>query len=104
MDYLAVGASIISAQASEQTSGFKKVLGMVHGISLLLLLVAGFGALAKLPGGGMGMWVIVKLVIWLGFGALPVFARKKPEMANTLIWLAIVLGGAAAYTALYKPF
>jgi hypothetical protein len=77
-----------------------------HGVAMLLLLVAGFGAVAKLGymKGGMPGWVIAKIVIWLLMGAAPVLIKKKPELAKGLFFGLAALGSAAAYIAGFKPF
>lgn len=80
-----------------------KLAGASHGIGLLLVLVSGFGMLAKLEV-GFPLWVIAKVLIWLIFGGIVVLIRRMPQQAAAL-WLALpVLGAIAAYLALYKPF
>ncbi len=79
-----------------------------HGIGLLLLLVAGFGMLAKLHPAAptvysyTAWWVIVKMVIWLALGALPVLAKKRVLPPCGVIAVALVLGGVAAYLGHFK--
>lgn len=78
-----------------------------HGIALLLIVVSGFGMLARLGlmhGWSFPLWVWIKLVIWLLLGAALVLARRMPQLAALWWWLFPLLGGAAAYLALYKPF
>ncbi|MEE8522688.1 MAG: hypothetical protein V3T72_02055 [Thermoanaerobaculia bacterium] len=85
------------------SGGSRKLAGITHGVGLLIILVSGFGLLAKL-GIGFPPWVWLKLVIWLVIAALLVLIRKMPQHA-TLFWFALpVLTGIAAYLALYKPF
>lgn len=80
-----------------------KLAGASHGIGLVLILVSGFGMLAKLQA-GFPLWVIAKVVIWLLFGGVIALIRRMPGQATTL-WLALpLLGAAAAYLALFKPF
>lgn len=77
-----------------------------HGIGLVILLVAGFGAIAKLKLSYTAPWVIAKLVIWLLLGALPVLVKRKVVSASTGVLIAVVLGGCAAYLGYLKalPF
>jgi hypothetical protein len=84
-----------------------KLAGATHGVALLLLLVAGFGAMARLglthdwafPG-----WVWAKLGIWLLLGAAPVLIRRGGARLATLWWwLLPLVGGLAGYLALAKP-
>ncbi|HEX2164693.1 MAG TPA: hypothetical protein VHM02_12150 [Thermoanaerobaculia bacterium] len=84
----------------------KKLAAATHGIALVLLLVTGFGALARLalsnPADWPG-WVWAKVVVWLALGAA-LAARRFPGAAGLFWWLWPVLGGVAAWLALYKPF
>ena len=70
-----------------------------------LILLAGFGLLAKLRMfGSIPGWVIVKLGIWSLLGVAAVPLRRKPEWRPWL-WPALpVLGGVAAWLAVTKPF
>lgn len=64
---------------------------MITGIASLLVLVSGFGLLAKLHGNQFSGWVIVKLVCWLGLSALAGIVYRKPELRKTLALVALVL-------------
>lgn len=76
----------------------------VHGITLLLVLVGGFGMLARLGvHGALPGWVIGKLVIWVLFGGSIALARRKVLPAGAFLVLITVLGGVAASLALWKP-
>lgn len=74
-----------------------------HGLGLILLLVSGFGMLAKLgilttlPG-----WIIGKLVIWLLLGGIVVLIKRKPELSYLTRPLVILLVTFAAYLAIFK--
>ena len=80
-----------------------KLTGMGHGIGMLLVLVAGFGMLAKLRLSASEPWVLGKLVIFLIFGALIAIPYRVPKAAKLLWVLMPVLGAVAAYLALHKP-
>lgn len=81
----------------------RRWIGMFHGIGLLLVLVAGFGMLAKaqLPIQG---WTITKLLIWVLLGGVGAVAARKRSAAGLLWVLTIVLAVSAAYLARFKPF
>lgn len=81
----------------------RKFLGALHGVSLFIVIVAGFGLIARL-GVGFPGWVIAKLVIWLILGGLPAMIYKKPNLSKILFFLVWVLGGCAAVLAIAKPF
>jgi hypothetical protein len=84
----------------------RKVAGATHGIALLLVLIAGFGAAGK--GGWMSqefpLWIAAKLVIWLFFGAAVTALGKRPGLGSILWWVLPIVGGLAGAIAIYKPF
>lgn len=83
----------------------RKMLSITHGIGVLLMLVSGFGMLAKIGmTGGLPNWIYGKLVIWLVFGASIALVNKGK--GSPMLWwiLIIVLGGAAAWMGIFKPF
>ena len=87
---------------TKESNSFRKSAAIAHGVGLLLLLVAGFGMLAKMGIHGFPAWVAIKSVIWLILGAVAALAYKK-EFAR-LVWLAMpVLVVAATLVALVKP-
>ena len=88
--------------ADHRKSATMTVYVMLHGLSLIVILVAGIGMIHKNPDLSYG--AIAKTVIWLLFGAaLVVFKRRIiPKFIALLLMLA--LGGTAAFLALYKPF
>lgn len=76
---------------------------IMHGISLVFILVSGFGMSAK---GGLGFpgWMIAKLAIWAVMGAMLV-VLKRGILSPTMAWpLIIGLGTLAGYLAIYRPF
>jgi hypothetical protein len=75
---------------------------ITHGVGLLLLVVAGFGMLARLGIYSPPGWVIGKIVIWLALGAFVALAYKKAQLAKKF-WLAVpVLVLISAVLAIYK--
>ena len=89
----------------EDGSG-RKLAGMTHGIALLVVLIAGFGGMARL---GMPnpahwpQWVWIKALIWLILGGIIVLIRRAPQFNTLLWWLLPLLGAMAAWAAIYKP-
>ncbi len=77
-----------------------------HGIGLLLMLVGGFGILARLKIGAdaWGGWVYIKMVLWLGFGAAIVPLKRMPTLARVWLLLFVALGAVAAWLGVTKPF
>lgn len=108
--FTAIGGAVMLAMtdAAQSSPKARKLVAATHGIALLVLLAAGFGALAKIggtagAGAGIPLWVWLKLAIWLVLGASLVFVRKSPRLAVWYWWLLPLLGGCAGYLALVKP-
>ena len=81
------------------------VLASMHGIGLIMSLVAGFGLLAKIGAGGMPPpWAWAKLVIWLFFGAALTLPYRNTSLARALVVALPLLAAIASYLAIYKPF
>lgn len=71
---------------------------MFHGIGLLVLLVSGFGQLAKLGmTAHMPTWAIVKAVLWLALGVLPVLAKRQVLSRQVTVAIAFLFIAVAAY-------
>jgi hypothetical protein len=101
--FSALGAVVAAAVAGDANPRLKRLGGMAHGIALLLIMVAGFGLIARQGfEGGWPLWVWIKLVIWLVFGAAAVMARKAGEKVGWLLLLLPALGGVSAWLALYR--
>jgi len=104
MVFLAFGGAIFKDTTPAVTpDSSRRVLSILHGVGLLLVLVAGFGMLARLgltseiPG-----WIWAKLGIWLVLGAWIALSLRKKLPRSVLIAGAIGLGVAAAALALWK--
>jgi hypothetical protein len=97
--FLGLGG-VLAAPGKEKSSRLFLVL---HGVGLLLMVVAGVGTVHK-AGLTWGNWLYAKIGCWVLLAALPVLVKKGivPRMAALL--LALALGGAAAWLAQAKPF
>jgi len=99
--FLLVGVTF-QAFAAPKPENRKRSM-MLGGILSLLLLVAGFGLLAKLQLGMPG-WIVLKLVAWIGLSALGGLAFRRPDKAGGLAVVAAVLIAVAVYAVYAKPF
>ena len=102
--FMSLGAAILHSAngGSREQNPSRKLVSALNGTGLLLLLVAGFGMLARLQlmSGGLPPWIYPKLLVWLLLGASPVLIVRKPGSAP-LMWFALpLLGGVAAYFGL----
>jgi uncharacterized membrane protein len=84
----------------------RRLLAALHGAGAFLIILGGFGMLARLGlvrGGQFPGWLWVKIAIWLVISGALVLPRRVPGLARPLLLLLPVLGGLAAYMAIYKP-
>ena len=81
---------------------FRKRLMIYTGTASLLMLVAGFGLLAKLNT-GFPLWVLIKLGCWLGVTLLSSLAFRTPMLARMYSILALALIAIAVYCVYFKP-
>jgi hypothetical protein len=91
---------------TRQASLTRRLVAMGHGFGLVLILVGGFGMLARLGlvSGGLPGWIWAKLAVWLVFGALVALPYRRPQLARPVFLTLPVLGLIAALLALTKPF
>jgi len=104
--FTAFGGLLLAARAGVQTGVSRKLAVITHGVALVLILVSGFGALAKIGLSNPGIWpgwLWLKALIWILFGGVIVLIRRAPRSATLLWWVLPLLGGLAGYLAIYKP-
>ena len=80
----------------------KKGASILHGISLVLILLVGFAILKKPPMGQY--WWMVKLGLWLFLGLAPALAKRKVLPSSVVLVLCLGAGVIAAWLGLAKPF
>jgi hypothetical protein len=88
------------------TSGARRLVAVLHGLGALLILVGGFGMLARLElaqGSGFPGWLWIKLVVWGLLAAAAAVPYRRPGLAVPLLVVVPLLAGIAAWAAIYKP-
>lgn len=85
---------------------WRKALGAAHGVAAFLILLGGFGMLARLGivQGGLPGWVIAKLVIWVTLATAIMVPKFGQQYAKALMVALPVLALSAGAIALFKPF
>lgn len=73
------------------------------GIASLLVLISGFGLLAKLHV-GFPLWIVIKLVCWFVVSGLAGVAFRKRELIRPLTVLTVVLAFVAVAMVYCRPF
>lgn len=103
--FLFTSLGSLAVLGRSEKASLRKLAGIVHGVSVVVILVAGFGLLARLGFfGNIPAWAWVKLALWAVLAAAVWPLRRRPEWGAAL-WLALpILGGVAAWLAVAKPF
>lgn len=86
----------------------RRAMSVAHGLGMFLILLGGFGMLARIGfTGGLGAfpgWLWGKIGVWFLLGAASALPYRVPRFAVPALILVPLLAGVAAYLALYKPF
>ena len=102
---MSLAAILLANRLGQNGAKIKKQGFIFHGISWLVVLTAGMGLAARL--GFMTSfpaWLIAKIGIWLLLGLIVVFLRKRSAGVGLNATAILLLSGAAAWLAVYKPF
>ena len=85
---------------------YRKALGTAHGVGAFLILLGGFGMLARLGimHGGLPLWAYLKLAIWVALSGAIAVVYRGPGLARALLLAVPLLALLAGAIALYKPF
>jgi hypothetical protein len=107
--FAAIGGIAVHAAngGTRATSTTRALTGSIHGIGSLLILVGGFGMLARLGfqhGANFPGWLWVKLIVWVILSAIVLLPYRRPALARPFAIMLPLLAGVAVYMALYKPF
>lgn len=103
--YLALGGLFLHALngGTKESNTNRKPVAILHGIAMFLVLLGGFGMLARIGQHPHQIWVLMKLGIWLLLGAMVAIPYRLPQVARP-VWLALPLVGIlAAWIAFEKP-
>lgn len=93
--FASLGATMLGASK-------KKSAAVLHGISMVFILLVGFAMLKKPPMDQY--WWMVKLLMWLFIGLAPALSKNKILPAWMVLSLSLLAASVAAYLGVYKPF
>lgn len=105
---IALGAMAMHALrgGARANDPYRKLLGAAHGVGAFLILLGGFGMLARLGivQGGLPGWIYAKLAIWVVLGGAIAGVYRGRGLARGTVLALPLLAVLAAAIALYKPF
>ena len=98
-------AIYVAAGGTRAANPNRTLVAALHGTAAFLVLLGGFGLLARLGlvQGRFPLWVWIKLGVWVVLGVAVLLPYRRPALARPLFLLYPVLGGLAAWAAVYKP-
>lgn len=100
-----LGGLAVLGAADAPVPRLRRLALAFHGTGAFLILLGGFGMLARLglvtgwPG-----WVWGKLIVWVVLAFAAFVPLRLPRAATPVLLLLPLLGGLAAWLAIYKPF
>ncbi len=103
--FASLGGLVATAATGQNGHGARKIFVISHGVALVLLLVAGFGLMARLNlnnGGSWPLWIYGKVVIWIFMGGALALVKRVPDKAKIWYVLVLAVGLVAAILAVYK--
>ena len=105
MLFMGLGGVFLHAMnnGTKDTNTARGPVAAFHGLGLLFILTGGFGMLARLDI-GFPAWLHPKLLIWVIMGGLLTVGYRMPQFAKAAWIITPILGLAAAYLAIMKPF
>jgi len=93
--FSSLGATLLAGSRKQSAS-------MLHGFSLVLILLIGFAMLKKPPMDQQ--WWMAKLGLWLFIGVAPVLSKRKILTPWMVFVLCLIAATAATYLGIRKPF
>lgn len=107
--FFALGGLFLHAinGGTKETNVMRKPTSIMHGVALFLILLSGFGMLARIGGSTSDMWVLLKVLIWVVMGAAIMIPLRAQQMARPLWYavpLVLMLAGWIAHVKPGKTF
>ncbi len=103
--FTSLGGATLAASGTP-APGARRLASITHGIGAFLILLGGFGMLARIGfqhGSAFPLWLSGKIVIWLVLSGVVLLPYRWPRLAKPLFVAAPALAAVAVYLALYKP-
>lgn len=98
------GVALYAANGGTKGNNVGRVwVSAIHGLTLVLILVSGFGLVARL-GTGFQAWVWAKVALWFVIGGIALMPLRKQSLGLPFLVGLPLLGAVAAFLALFKPF
>ena len=77
---------------------------IISGLLSLVMLVGGFGLVARLYDNQWHVFILIKLGCWLGLAAMAGLAYRKPAQVRTMAYISRLLVLVAVWAVYFRPF
>lgn len=98
------GMLIARATLAPDNTQLRKMGAIVSGVALFVILLGGFGLLARIYDNVWHGWAIAKVVGWVLIGGMLALINRKPQLSMVWFWVVIGLGAFNIAMAYWKPF
>lgn len=88
---------------TKETNILRKPSAIMHGVALFLILLSGFGMLARIGSSTSDLWVALKVLIWISMGAAIVIPLRVPKLARPLWYVIPIVLLLAGWVVTEKP-
>lgn len=103
--FLFSALGVLAATAGSSSAPLRRLAAIAHGVAVVVILVAGFGLLARLGHfGDVPVWAYAKVGLWALLAVAVVPLKRRPEWAPALWLLMPVIGSLAVWLAVTQPF
>lgn len=103
---LAAAGMHVLRGGTRRDNPFRRGIAIAHGSAAFLVLLGGFGMLARLgvAHGGLPPWIYLKLIIWAVLTGAFLLVYRGARLAGSVLIAMPLLAVLAAAIAIYKPF
>lgn len=101
--FMSYGMLIARGMLDTDNKSLRKFGAIMSGIGLFLILLGGFGLLARVYANQWHPWVIIKLITWVVLGGMIALINRKPQMGKVWFYSILILGLINILSAYFKP-
>lgn len=101
--FLLVGFTFFVFASPKLSENRRKVM-IISGVLSLVMLVGGFGLVARIYDNTWPTFILIKVGCWVGLSAMAGLAFRKPQAVRTMAYMTRLLVLIAVWAVYFKPF
>lgn len=99
------GLGFVGVIDQQRHHPWRKAASIAHGVGVFLILLSGFGLLARLGmTDGLPVWVWLKVAVLLFVGGALVLIKRLPKGMGLWLLLLVIAVSFAGYLGSFKPY